>query len=222
VQTGNRVWKDLIKSIPLDDFDPVLSRLGRNFGTTTAASEDSEIYDITTYEEEREMKLLAIQANHFSGILMGGNYEIDYTFSPRIGLVYTYDISSVLINIDVEYSSNNFFNVLNDELADDFLIIRSGSIGMGVIFPFYKRKNSPYANAGVEFGAANFHRDTPYYNETAGGLSLYGGAGYLMARTSTANIRFEIGFSVPTYKINNDLLYELKFGIITSFAAKRR
>ena len=223
VNSGNRIWKDLIKSIPLDDFDPVLSRLGRNFATQTTARDDADIYDITNYEEQREMKLLTIQANHFTGIMLGGNYCVNNSFAPRFGVVYTYDISSVLLNIDMEYSSNNFFHFISmDEPEPDFLVIRTGSFGMGVIVPFYKRKNSMYANGGFEFGATNLQRNHDALDKTEGGLDVYLGAGYLMARTSTANVRFELGLSVPTYKVNGKSIYQVKFGIITSFATIRK
>jgi len=223
VSTGNRVWRDLIKSFPLEDFDPVLSRLGRNFGTTTAADDDAEIYDITQYEEEREMKLLTVQANHFTGVLLGGNLLKYEFFTPRIALCYTFDISSVLLAMDFEYSTNNFFKFLSTDEEDlDFTKVRSGSFGMGVILPVYKRKNSFYGNASFEFGATSLKRESTELDALEGGLGFYLGAGYLMGRTSTANIRYEIGFSIPTYKVNNDYIYELKFGIITSFATVRR
>ncbi len=220
VSTGNRIWRDLIKSFPLDDFDPVLSRLGRNFNTNIAAKDDIEIDDITLYEEEKEMRLITVQANNFTGILLGGNYLWGQAFTPRFGVTYSYDVSSVILVIDFEYSSNNFFQFLSTDYPDPvFLKVRSGGMGMGVIFPFYKRKNSFYAHGALEFSATNLKRDEPYIKETEGGLGIYAGLGHLMARTSTANIRYEVGFTYPTYKVNNLNIYELKFAIITSFAA---
>ena len=169
------------------------------------------------------MKLITVQANNFTGILLGGNYLIGEAFAPRFGITYSFDVSVVILTVDIEYSSNNFFHFLSLDYPDSsFLKVRSGGFGMGVIFPFYKRKNSLYAHSAFEFSAANLKRDEPLLDELEGGLGIYIGGGYLMARTSTANIRFEAGFTFPTYKVNDSYLYEFKFAIITSFATTRK
>lgn len=204
----------------MDDFDPVMSKIGRNFTTNVKARDDANIDDITTYEQEKELKLLSFRANTFTGLLMGGTYLYDKSFNTRIGLNFYYDISSVILNIDFDYSSNAMFNILTlDKLErDSFMRYTTLDLSMGVAIPFTRKKNTLYAYGGIDLGIIFQRRKVPELKENGSGLGFDVGAGYLIARNSTVNIRFDIGATIPTYKINDKYLMQFNFGIITSFA----
>jgi len=226
VSTGNKIWSDLIKGLPLDDYDPVLSRVGRNFGTSVKANDDADIYDATAYEQQREMKLLNFQANHFTGLELGGNYLFNETLNTKLGLNFYYDISSVILHMEFEYSSNAMFNflILDDWKNSDVRKNRTGNFVMGVSFPFTKTKNTFYAETGLELGIVSMKGGNPNIDVKGSGLGISAGVGYLIGRNSTSNFRFQTGLTIPTYRVGNQYIPILKFGIITSFAnsAKRK
>lgn len=220
VSTGNKIWSDLIKGLPLDDYDPVLSRVGRNFGTSVKANDDADIYDVTAYEEQREMKLLNFQSNQFIGLALGGNYLFNETLNTKLGLNFYYDISSVILHMEFEYSSNTMFNFLltEDWRSNTIRKNRTGSFGMGVSFPFTKTKNAFYAETGLDLGIISQKGGDPAIDRKGSGLGISIGAGYLIGRNSTSNFRFQAGVTFPAYKVEGLYIPILKFGIITSFA----
>lgn len=222
VSSGNKVWSDLIKGLPLDDYDPVLSRVGRNFGTSVKANDDAGLYDVTAFEEQREMKLLNFQSNHFVGIGLGGNYLFGESLNTKAGLDFYYDISSVILHMGFEYSSNTMFNFLIDRNWETSKVRknRTASFGMGVSFPFTKTKNALYADVGLDFGLVSQKDGSPSINAKGSGLGFTAGIGYLIGRNSTSNVRFQTGVSIPTYTVSGKYIPLLKFGIISSFASK--
>lgn len=224
VNTGNKVWNDLIKGLPLDDYDPVLSRVGRNFGTSVKANDDASLYDVTAYEEQREMKLLNFESISFTGLELGGNYLFNETLNTKIGFNFYHDISSVILHMGFEYSSNTMFNFLIDRDWRDSNVRknRTASFGMGVSLPFTKTKNSLYADAGLEFGIISQKDGSPSVNYKNSGLGFSLAAGYLIGRNSTSNIRFYTGLSLPAYKVEYKYIPIVKFGIVTSFASSSK
>lgn len=221
VSSGNKVWSDLIKGLPLDDYDPVLSRVGRNFGTTVKANDDADLYDVTAFEEQREMKLLNFKSNHFVGIGLGGNYLLNESLNTRFDLDIYYDISSVILYMDFEYSSNTMFNFLIDPdwRTSSMRKNRTASFGMGVSIPFTKTKNAFYASAGLDFGLISQKGGSPSINIKGSGLGFAVNTGYLIGRNSTSNVRVQSGISLPAYQTGGKYIPIIKFGIISSFAS---
>ncbi len=224
VATGNRVWSDMIKGIPLDDFDPVLSRIGRNFNTVVSAMDDMTIDDVTYYEEEQGEKLQSFHAHSFTGILIGGNYLTGRTLNSRFGLSFYYDVSSVILNIDMEVSSNAMYNfmILDDIRKDTMMRYTTLNFSMETGIPVNRRKNTLYGTAGLDLGALFQRRTDPELKNDGMGLGIIVGGGYLLARNSTINVRFDVCATFPTYTIDNDYVVGIKFGIITSFANTSR
>lgn len=224
ISSGNKIWSDLIKGLPLDDYDPVLSRVGRNFRTTVKARDDADLYDVTAFEEQREMKLLNFQSNHFTGIGLGGNYLFNEGLNSRIDLHFYYDISSVILHMGFEYSSNAMFNFLidSDWRTSSMRKNRTANFGMGVTFPFTKTKNAFYAETGLEFGLIRQKGGSPFIDARGSGLGFAAGMGYLIGRNSTSNVRFQTGVSLPAYRTGNRYIPMLKFGIISSFASSSK
>jgi hypothetical protein len=219
VSSGNKIWNDLIKGLPLDDYDPVLSRIGRNFGTGIKAKDDADIYDVTAFEEQREMKLLNFTTNQFFGIGLGGNYIFNESLNTKIGANFFYDISSVILYMNFEYSSNVMFNFILDPewRHSDILKTRTGAMGLGVSFPFTKTKNAFYAETGLQLGIFSQKGNNPAVNRRGSGLEIPTAVGYLIGRNSTTNIRFYTGMTFPTYNSGDKYTPVFKFGIITSF-----
>ena len=224
VSSGNKIWSDLIKGLPLDDYDPVLSRVGRNFRTTVKARDDADLYDVTAFEEQREMKLLNFQSNHFAGIGLGGNYLLNESLNTRVDLNFYYDISSVILHMGFEYSSNTMFNFLIDPdwRTSNMRKNRTANFGMGVTFPFTKTKNAFYAGTGLDFGFIRQKGGSPSIDARGSGLGFAANVGYLIGRNSTSNVRFQTGVSLPAYRTGNRYIPILKFGIISSFASSSK
>ena len=221
VSSGNKIWSDMIKGLPLDDYDPVLSRVGRNFRTGVKANDDADIYDVTAYEEQREMKLLNFQTNHFVGLGLGGNYLFNETLNTKMEMNFYYDISSVILHMGFEYSTSTFLNFIldSDWRTSNIRKNKTGSFGMGVSFPFTKTKNALYADAGLELGVVSQKDGNPSINLKGSGLGFSAGIGYLVGRNSTSNVRFQTGFTLPVYRVGDKYIPFLKFGIISSFAS---
>jgi hypothetical protein len=220
VSTGNKIWSDLIKGMPIDDFDPVLSRIGRNFNTSVKARDDADIYDVTTYEEERETKLLNFKANSFTGIGLGGTYLSNGTVDTRFGLDFFYDVSSIILFINFEYATNSLFNflILEDSERNSFLRNSVVNFSMGAAKPLTKKRNTPYVAGGLDYLIMTRRRIDPKIHESGTGLGLTANVGYLIARTSTTNFRFDLGLTFPTFKFAGKQEVLFKFGIITSFS----
>lgn len=224
VSSGNKIWSDLIKGLPLDDYDPVLSRVGRNFQTGLKAKDDADLYDVTAFEEQREMKLLNFQSNHFVGIGLGGNYLFNESLNTRVDLNFYYDISSVILHMGFDYSSNAMFNFLIDPnwRTSSMRKNRTANFGMGVTFPFTKTKNSFYAETNLEFGLIRLKGGSPSIDDRGSGLGFAANVGYLIGRNSTSNVRFQTGVSIPAYRTGNRYIPIVKFGIISSFASSSK
>lgn len=224
VSSGNKVWSDIIKGLPLDDYDPVLSRVGRNFNTSVKAGDDASLYDVTAFEEQREMKLLNFQSNHFVGLGLGGSYLMYESLNTRIEVDFYYDISSVILYMDFEYSSNTMFNFILDPdwRSTSVRKNKTASFGMGVNFPFTKTKNALYADAGLKLGLITQKGGNPSIDAKGSGLGFSAGVGYLVGRNSTSNVRFHTGITMPAYKVGNKYVPVIEFGIVTSFASSSR
>jgi hypothetical protein len=220
VSTGNKIWNDLIKGIPIDDFDPVLSRVGRNFGTSVKARDDENIADVTTYEAEKETKLVNYKTNSFTGLGLGGSVLTNDAVNSRFGLNFFYDVSSVILDINFEYSTNALFNFITMDEDQRNAYTRNSMVnfGMGASKPLTRKRNTAYLTGMLDYAVISQKRVTPKISETGAGLCLTAGGGYMIGRNATTNIRFDFGVTVPTFQVNNEQVFVFKFGIIISFS----
>ena len=101
-QTLKRVWHDMVKGAAEQDLDALLSRLGRTFFTNKTAKTDIEIDEVTKYDQQG-VELAQIKVNHYAGIKLGGKFISDEAVLSGFGLMYTYDASTILFNLDFEY-----------------------------------------------------------------------------------------------------------------------
>ncbi len=217
VETGDKIWHDLVKGSVREDLDPLLSRLGRNFNTSVKAKNDAEIDEVTYYEQQG-VELAQIKVNHFVGVLIGANYIFGEQTSSGFGVAYTYDATSVLFNVNFEFYPSS--SILRD---DDSSVrrIRNGNFNMGVIYPLTKKRMTWYLQGGMEYGFMNVTREDPSLDKTNAGVGLLIGGGYMINRNSTVNLRVNAGVSIPTYTIDDQNFPGFKFGLITSFSKKR-
>ena len=216
-RTGNKIWHDMVKGSATEDLDPLLSRLGRNFNTAVKAKDDVEISEVTTYEQQG-VELAQVKVNHFVGVLIGGQYMLGEQTASGFGVSYSYDATSVLFNVNFEFYPTSGILKYDDESVRRF---RNGNFNLGVIFPLSKKRMTWYLQGGMEYGFINVTRDEPAMDKTNGGVGLFLGAGYLINRNSTVNLRINAGLSLPTYAVDGEVFPGFKFGLITSFSKKR-
>lgn len=215
-QTNARVWHDMVKGSSEDDLDPLLSRLGRTFSTNKTAKLDINIDEVTEYDEQG-IELSQIKVNHFVGVMLGGKQIPEENVLSGFGLLYTYDASNFLFNFDFEfYPSANL--IANHDVSERKL--QTGNIGLGVTYPFSRKRNTLYINGGMEYG---YGRVKDYYFDeeytiARSGIGAYFGGGFMINRNSTVNLRIFAAVSAPFYSVDGTNLTGVKFGLVTSFA----
>ncbi|MEO9482985.1 MAG: hypothetical protein ABJG47_06045 [Ekhidna sp.] len=214
-----QVWHDMAKGAAEQDLDPLLSRLGRSFFTNRTAKTDIEIDEVTKYDQQG-VELAQIKVNHFVGVMLGGKVIPNESTLSGFGIVYTYDASTVLFNLDFElFPSSNLS--INHSSPDRKL--SSGNINLGVTYPISRKRTTLFINGGMEYGYTQI-KDSIYdqdYHDTRSGIGAYFGGGLLINRNSTVNLRIFTTVSLPFYRVNETNVSGFKFGIVTSFARKR-
>ncbi|WP_420317341.1 hypothetical protein [Ekhidna sp.] len=218
--TGNKLlWHDMAKGAIEQDLDPLLSRLGRSFMTQRSAKTDIEIDEVTQYDQQG-VELAQINVNHFVGIMLGGKHIPDQSTLSGFGLVYTYDASTVLFNLDFELYPSSTLSI-NHQSSQRRL--QTGNMNLGVTYPLTRKRMTFFVQGGMEYGYTNVKDelyDQPYtYGES--GIGAYVGGGFLINRNSTVNLRMFSTLSLPFYNVDGMDLSGIKFGIITSFARKK-
>jgi len=217
--TLQQVWHDMAKGAEEQDLDPLLSRLGRSFFTSRSAKTDIEIDEVTVYDQQG-VELAQIQVNHFVGIMLGGKVIPNESTLSGFGLSYTYDASTILFNLDFDlFPSSNL--AINHRSPDRK--IRNGSVSLGLTYPITRKRSTFYINGGMEYGFTRI-KDRVFdedYVSSSSGIGAYAGAGYLINRNSTVNLRLFAAVSIPFYQVDDTNVTGVKFGIVTSFARKR-
>ncbi len=212
--SGNKIWSDMLKAYTPDDLDPVMLRLSKTIGTGKKASEESDIYSVTEYESP---ELDKVSANKSFGVYIGSVYtpfkDVENNFSSGFGVKFSYDTRDLLLD-------------LNGELY--FQDIRIYNFNLAALYPFSKKKSTPYLGGGLGYGGMtitkeekSLNSDYPfdYYDENyrGSGLSLFAKGGYLFNRTSDVNVRIEGGPYITTYEIDNQLPYGFMLNMVLSF-----
>jgi len=216
VQTDKQVWGHMVKGSSEDDLDPLLSRLGRTFFTNKTAKTDIHIDEVTEYDEQG-IELSQIKVNHFVGVMLGGKHIPEENVLSGFGVLYTYDASNFLFNLDFEFYPSS--NLIVDQ-SDSERRLQTGNVGLGITYPFSRKRNTFYINGGMEYGFGrikDFYFDQEY-TIARSGIGTYFGGGFLVNRNSTVNLRIFAAVSMPFYTVDNTDLTGIKFGIVTSFA----
>ena len=176
--------------------------------------------EVTDYDEQG-VELAQIRVNHYVGAMLGGKYIPSKSTLSGIGLAYSYDASTMLFNLDFEFFPTSSL-YLNDDSDRDR--VRAGSINLGVIYPFTRKRTTLFVQGGMEYGFTTlYEHDSEYDNravETGIGVML--GGGLLINRNSTVNVRLFTAMSIPFYQVDGLKPAGIKFGLVTSFAKKRK
>lgn len=214
-----QVWHDMAKGSAEQDLDPLLSRIGRAFFTSKTAKTDIEIDEVTEYDQ-KGIELAQIKVNHFVGVMLGGKAIPHESTLSGFGLAYTYDASTVLFNFDFELFPSSTISINHSNPGQK---MNSGGVSLGVTYPLSRKRSTLYLNGGMEYGYTTIKQVQDEWGdrESASGIGAYFGAGYLINRNSTVNLRIFTAVSVPFYHVDNTNVTGIKFGIVTSFAKKR-
>ena len=210
---GNKIWSDMLKAYTPDDLDPVMLRLSKTMGTGKKASDESDIYSVTEYESP---ELDKVSANKNFGVYIGSVYTpfkgVENNFSSGFGVKFSYDTRDLLFDLNGELYFQDI-NIYNFNLV--------------ALYPFSKKKNTPYLGGGIGYGGMNitkeqaspdnYHYDYFEKRYSGSGLSFFGKAGYLFNRTSDVNVRIEVGPYITAYEIDNQLPYGFMLNMVLSF-----
>ncbi len=213
-KTGEKKWSDLIKGVSSEDIDPLLSRLGRTFMTKTKARDDIEIGEVSEYEQ-KGIELQQIKANHYFGVMVGGNTILGERTLSGFGLAYSFDASSVIFNVNFDYYFSS--QSLDSELQADKMEL--GSFNLGLMYPMSRKRNTWFLSGGMDYSFVEIYQDSPDFNpDRTGGVGLLVGGGYLINRNSTVNLRIHSSLYFPTYDMIGGYQPSIKFGLTTSIA----
>jgi hypothetical protein len=211
-KTGEKKWSDMLKGASTEDIDLLLARLGRTFMSSTKARNDIEIDEVTSYEQ-RGVELQQIKANHYFGVMVGGNVLVGNRTLSGFGLNYTFDASTVLFNVNLDF----FFGAEeSDEPAVDKQEKQLSSFNMGVIYPLSRKRMTWFLQGGMDYSGVYMEQVDGYIS--TGGVGLLVGGGYLLNRNSTVNLRIHSALHFPTYQVDGNYYPSFRFGLTTSIS----
>lgn len=210
-ETANKteVWTDRLKASSPEDLDPIIQRIAVNLGTANSASANADIYGVTKYESK---ELKKADPNFYFGAAISGFIPFnDISKDPVAGLngIWSYDARNIILDIRGYY----YFNKTTDIYGVTF----------DVLYPFSSASKTFYANGGLAIGGTTLGYRAQSVNygynynssSTAGGFLLSGGGGYILNRTSAAQLRLSgnivHGFYKVLDKTTTGFVFKLEF-----------
>ncbi|MBP7497626.1 MAG: hypothetical protein KA792_08195 [Bacteroidales bacterium] len=198
---GEKEWFTLQKASSPEDLDPVMQKIANSFiNRNSSNNKEEDIFNVTEYDSKQLNKKTA---NSYFGIEIGGgptSFNIDNSNTAGFGILYSGDIRSIIFDLkgDLFFSEVDLYN-----------------INIQVNYPFFKKNSSPYIGGGLGYGGTSvkvkIKNVSPNYDYTetfhGSGLTVYGGAGYIINRASNINLRFNANFFFSAYKVNEDYPY---------------
>jgi len=212
-KTGEKKWSDMIKGVTSADLDPLLARLGRTFMSTTKARDNIEIGEVSAYEQQG-VELQQIKANHYFGLMVGGNVLVGDRTLSGFGFAYTFDASTVLFHVNMDFY---FAADRSDESAIETLNQQLASLNMGVLYPLSRKRMTWFLQGGMDYSGV-YADLADGGNQKTSGVGLLVGGGYLLNRNSTVNLRVHTALHLPTYQLDGIYYPSLRFGLTTSIA----
>jgi hypothetical protein len=182
--TGKRIWSDKLRANGPDDLDPIMQRVALAIGTENTSTKEGDIYNVSTYES-KELK----------------KQQATYSFGTAIGSMIGFRKNSELMAGGSFVGSYDNRNLILD-FRGSYYGIGSKSeyycFGLEVIKPLKKDANTAFLTGGLQIASYDFwapYYDTKYNYNTASttnysGLVFNVGGGYLVGRTSSAQLRF--------------------------------
>ena len=193
---GETIWNDRLKAANPEDIDPILQKLARNIGTKQKATNDGDIYSVTSQQSQN---LKQVRSNNAFGVSIGGVYMMSkpYTsdaFAGGGGAFWTYDVREMIYDINTQI----YF------MGGPSL----GQISINAYKPFYSESNSPFIGGGLGVGYAYY---TPpntsvysNYSYSGSGLMLFIGGGYIIGRSSNVGLRIRANYMISTFNITSN------------------
>ncbi len=191
-EDGKRIWSDKLKAANPGDLDPIFQRLARALGTRNKAAHDEDIYSVTSFDQRNPRKVnvtnsfgLAIGGAVFTpGLLVGDPWNDP--FAAGFGIVWAYDARTVLFEVDAQGYALGRNSAL-------------GMIGMSAFKPIGMNKVAPFFGGGLGLGFA----ETRYAGEKSqgSGLMAHVGAGVILNRTSTVQLRLQTRYVIGLYSM---------------------
>lgn len=212
-KSGEKKWSDMMKGVTSADLDPLLSRLGRTFMSTTKARDDIEVGEVTQYEQQG-VELQQIKANHYFGFMVGGNALIGDRTLSGFGLVYTFDANTVLFHVNTDFY---FSSERNDEPSLTVYPEQLASFNMGVIYPLSRKRMTWFLQGGMDYSGV-YADVVDVGHRSISGVGVLVGGGYLLNRNSTVNLRIHSALHLPTYRVDGTYYPSLRFGLTTSIS----
>lgn len=185
-ENSQLIWKDRLKANTPDDIDPILQKLSRVIGTEQKAAEDGDIYSVTSYESQQLKQIHSISAFGISigGALMMSKPFIDDPFSGGGGVFWSYDIRTVLFEVDAQSYFLGNFSV--------------GNLSIDVYRPFFAESSTPFLGGGLGFGYT-----TGATNGNGSGMMFFVGGGYIFGRTADVGLRVRAQYMLGAFKVEN-------------------
>ncbi|TAL68659.1 MAG: hypothetical protein EPN82_10300 [Bacteroidetes bacterium] len=185
-ENSQLIWKDRLKANTPDDIDPILQKLSRVIGTEHKAAEDGDIYSVTSYESQQLKQIHSISAFGISigGALLMSNPFIDDPFSGGGGIFWSYDIRTVLFEVDAQSYFLGSYSV--------------GHLSIDVYRPFFAESSTPFLGGGLGFGYT-----TGASNGQGNGMMLFVGGGYIFGRTADVGLRVRAQYMLGAFKVEN-------------------
>jgi len=209
--SGAILWSDRMKAADPEDLDPILMRVGKSLGSEKKAVNSEDIYSVT-YEDSKGLQKK--QVFTMVGLGIGGlflpNSPTDDKFLPCFEGYYSYDARTIIAEVRAGYENQgdlggfqfgiNVFKPINNDAQSFF-------IGGGLAYAFMVRDYE----TEEEYGSWG-------ESETKNGLAFNVTGGYLFNRTSTLQVRFDVGYNVYAFKINDKVPQGVKATLNLSWA----
>lgn len=183
--SGKRIWSDKLRANGPDDLDPIMQRVALAIGTENTSTKEGDIYNVSSFESKELKKQ---QANYSFGASVGSmiGFKAYSEMMAGASFVGSYDNRTMMLNFRGSYYG------MGSEGSAYY------SFGLEVLRPFKKESNSAFLTGGLQI--AGYDWWAPYYNPKSNisgtstinysGMVLNLGGGYLVGRTSSAQLRF--------------------------------
>ena len=184
-------WDSMAVTGGPGDMDVVLQRLVRALVLGKPVRESAELETVTSDESNALNRRVAnkIFGLHVFTLLPFNTPDDAFHALPGIGLFWMYDARSWMADIALDVGSNS-----NRGLFD---------VSLGGYYPFLREDFTPYVGGKVKYGYFSFG------GNGSSGLLVEPTFGVLLGRTSSVQLRAELGYFVTAFaesaKVTNDL-----------------
>jgi hypothetical protein len=204
VENGEKEWNVIEKALSPDDIDPIMQKIASNINNRNSINNSDDIYNVTDYNSRQLNKIIA---NTYWGVEIGGGatfVNVNNKFPAGFGIVYSGDLRSIIFDLkgSMYFSDINLYN-----------------LSVQINYPLINKISSPFIGGGLGYGYSTIKKDSPiiFDNYSGNGLTLYGGAGYIINRTSNINLRLNANLFFSMYKVNNMNPSGILFGVMVLF-----